>query len=55
VFGEGNYQESELLIKKYNSSFLFVVLDTIPEEKLEFFEGQFERVFENSSIMIFAL
>jgi hypothetical protein len=55
VFGEGNYHESELIIKKYNSSFVFVVLDALPEEKLEFFEGQFERVFENSSIMILAL
>jgi len=55
VFGEGNYQESELIIKKYNSSFLFVVLDTLPEDKLQSFEGKFERVFENSSIMIFVL
>ena len=53
VFNEDNYQESEEIIKQYNSSFLFVVLDELPDAKLRFFEGRFERVFENEDVMIF--
>ncbi|MFX1520107.1 MAG: hypothetical protein ACFFCD_09330 [Promethearchaeota archaeon] len=53
VFGKGNYQESEEIIKKYNSSFLFVVLNELPDDKLSFFEGRFEKAFENKDIMIF--
>jgi len=53
VFSEDNYQESEEIIKQYNSSFLFVVLDELPDAKLRFFEGRFERVFENEDVMIF--
>lgn len=53
VFGEGKYKESEEIIKKYNSSFLFVVLEELPEDKLRYFDGRFEKVFENGSAMIF--